>query len=66
MPKQQDMTKNQWWTDRQVAEFFNVSRPTIWKWAKVLDGFPKPHKFGHTTRFSADAVRAYQGTGTTA
>lgn len=29
-------------TDKQVADRFGVSRPTVWRWVRSENGFPKP------------------------
>lgn len=36
------MTKMQYLSDKQLAQRFGVSRPTVWRWARS-DGFPKPY-----------------------
>lgn len=42
-----------WLTDEEVAARYNVSRISIWRWARECD-FPKPRKIsGNTTRWYA-------------
>lgn len=42
-----------------VARAFGVCRATVWNWCKVRDGFPKPQKFGGSTRWCALEVEFY-------
>ncbi len=40
-------------TDKEVAERYGVSVPTIWRWVKTIEGFPQPVKLTTgTTRWS--------------
>lgn len=47
-----------WVTDSFLADYFDVDRTTIWRWAKK-GLIPPPEKFGeNTTRFNFEAVQA--------
>lgn len=47
-------------SDKQLAERFNVSRVTIWRWASQFD-FPKPVKLsGNCTRWNLADVEAWE------
>jgi predicted DNA-binding transcriptional regulator AlpA len=47
-------------TDIAVAKRYSVSRPTIWRWVKSLDGFPGPIKISAgTTRWSVADLEAW-------
>jgi len=41
--------------DKQLAELLQVSRQTIWRWART-GVIPKPFKIGGSTRWSYDEV----------
>lgn len=44
-------TNSQYWTDEDLAERWNVSRDTIWRWAKI-EAIPAPIKLpGNCTRW---------------
>ena len=47
-------------SDRAVAQRYGVSRPTIWRWVKVLKGFPAPIKVSEgTTRWALGDLEAF-------
>lgn len=47
-------------SDRAVAQRYGVSRPTIWRWVKVLRGFPAPVKVSEgTTRWVLGDLEAF-------
>jgi predicted DNA-binding transcriptional regulator AlpA len=47
--------------DKQAAEFFGVSRETIWRWARTIPEFPKPVKVGpNVTGWPLDSLVAYR------
>jgi excisionase family DNA binding protein len=49
----------QFFTDKQLAERFGVSRPTVWRWV-AAGAFPKPIRLGpNVTRWSAADVEAW-------
>lgn len=51
---------NKFLTDQALAERFNTSRPTIWRWAQrgIL---PQPIQLSPgTTRWSADEIDAFE------
>ena len=51
---------SKYWSDRKVAEHFEVARTTPWRWAKEIEDFPKPRKVGpNTSRWVADEILAY-------
>lgn len=45
--------------DSEVAEFFAVTRQTIWNWARKSDGFPQPVKIGGTARWKKSEIETY-------
>ena len=48
-------------SDRQVAERYGVSRPTIWAWLKTDDSFPKPVKLSAgCTRWKLDELLEWE------
>ncbi|MDO8864138.1 hypothetical protein Q6D67_20845 [Haliea sp. E1-2-M8] len=59
MPKNEAPPRSpngKWATDLTLAEYFDVSRCTIWRWAK-LGKLPPPEKIGdNTTRWDFDAA----------
>jgi len=38
-------------SDIEVAAVMSVSRNTIWRWVRGLEGFPQPVKIGGVTRW---------------
>lgn len=49
-----------WLTDIQVGNRYNVSRITPWRWARDVEGFPKPRKLGpNTSRWNASELDEY-------
>ena len=47
-------------SDKDLARRYSVSRPTIWRWAKNLDGFPVPVQITPgTSRWSLEELQAY-------
>ena len=55
------MSNTLYFTDKQVADRFGVSRETIWRWRSTND-FPRPMKLsaGMTRRRLAD-IEAWEG-----
>lgn len=52
--------QRQFWKDTEVAEFFNVTKATIWRWVKSEPGFPRPIKLAKgTTRWAIVDIEAY-------
>jgi len=50
-------------SDVAVAKRYGVSRPTIWRWAKTLQGFPQPARIsGGTTRWWLAELQAFDHT----
>lgn len=48
-------------SDREVAERYKVSPPTIWRWVKTLDGFPQPVKLSPgCTRWRSADLEAFE------
>ncbi|GGB26271.1 helix-turn-helix transcriptional regulator [Allosediminivita pacifica] len=48
-------------SDKEVAERYSVSRPTIWRWVKTAPGFPPPVRLAQgTTRWAVDALAEYE------
>lgn len=48
-------------TDRQLAERLGVSRPTIWRWNREVDDFPKAVKLGPAcTRWRLAEIEAWE------
>lgn len=49
-----------WASDKTLADYFDVSRNTIWRWTK--DGkLPKPEKIGENcTRWDFDKIEALE------
>lgn len=49
-----------WMNVREVAAFFSVSVPTIWRWAKDNPEFPKGHELSRgTTRWYREDLERY-------
>lgn len=47
-------------SDVAVAARYDVSRPTIWRWAKLTPGFPQPVKVSSgTTRWRLEDLQRY-------
>jgi predicted DNA-binding transcriptional regulator AlpA len=56
--KQNQNNPTRWVSDTTLAEYFDVSRCTIWRWAKT-GRLPEPQKLGeNTTRWDFDAAVA--------
>lgn len=54
-------------TDRQVAERYGVTQPTIWRWTKETPGFPQPVKLSPgCTRWKLADLEAFEGRATEA
>lgn len=48
-------------SDKQVAERYSISRPSVWRWVKSVDGFPAPIQLGvGTTRWALEDLEAYE------
>ena len=48
-------------TDKQLAARFGVSRPTIWRWAKIDPDFPKPVTLSPgCTRWRVAEIEAFE------
>lgn len=48
-------------SDREVAIRYSVSRPTIWRWVKEIVDFPEPVKIAKgTTRWHLDDLVEYE------
>lgn len=48
-------------SDRQLADRYNVSKPTIWRWLKSNPDFPKPVRFSPgCTRWKIAEIEAYE------
>lgn len=48
-------------TDKQLAERFGVSRPTIWRWIKTDPYFPSPIKLSpQCTRWRIADIAAWE------
>lgn len=55
-----DDSKPVWLADIQVGNRYNVSRITVWRWAREIADFPKPRKLGpNTTRWSVSQLDEY-------
>lgn len=48
-------------SDKQVARHFGVSKPTIWRWARLgINDFPKPVKLSENcTRWTLGQIAAH-------
>ena len=46
-------------SDVEVAALMSVSRNTIWRWVRGLEGFPQPVKIGGATRWRKADVDKY-------
>ena len=42
----------------QAAEYFGITRQTLWRWSKE-DGFPQPLKRGRVVRYNIAAIQAW-------
>ncbi len=52
---------NRFLSDKQVAERYSISRPSVWRWVKSVDGFPAPIQLGvGTTRWALEDLEAYE------
>lgn len=50
-------------SDRQVAERYGVSAPTVWRWVKDQAGFPQPVKLSPgCTRWRLADLEAFEKT----
>lgn len=50
-------------SDRQLAERYGVSRPTIWAWVKTDPSFPRPKKLSPgCTRWALPEILAWEST----
>ena len=38
-------------SDIEVAQLLSVSRTTVWRWLRDIEGFPEPLKIGGATRW---------------
>lgn len=48
-------------SDQEVASRYSVSRPTIWRWVRVIVGFPNPVKLAKgTTRWHLKDLEEYE------
>ena len=48
-------------SDKQLAERFGVSRPTIWRWVKADPRFPSPIKLSpQCTRWRTADIEAWE------
>lgn len=55
-----------YYTDKDLAEKFQVSRHSIWRWVREED-FPKPIKLGpQAVRWRAEDVQAWEDAKATA
>lgn len=54
--KNTEELKPLWLKDREVGLLLGVSRTTIWQLVKTMADFPKPFKFGCSTRWKAEEV----------
>ncbi len=59
--KQHHQPSRKWVSDRTLAEYFEVSRCTIWRWVKI-GKLPAPEKIGlNTTRWNfSDVIEALE------
>lgn len=57
----EDQPRKLFLSDKEVAERYSVSRPTIWRWVKTVPGFPSPvHLARGTTRWAVAALEEYE------
>lgn len=48
-------------SDKQVAERYGVTRPTVWRWLKTDRTFPKPISLSPgCTRWRLDEIEAWE------
>lgn len=48
-------------SDGELARRFNVSRQSIWRWARMNPKFPKPRKLSNgTTRWFLPEIEAWE------
>lgn len=46
---------------KQIANRYGASEVTIWRWARELEGFPKPIKLGpNCTRWLLSSIEAWE------
>jgi predicted DNA-binding transcriptional regulator AlpA len=44
---------------KSVCERYQISRGTLWRWSRALEGFPQPVRAGRVTLFDVNAIDAY-------
>lgn len=50
-----------YFSDNDLARRYNVARPTVWRWARVQDDFPKPVKLTPgCTRWKASEIEVWE------
>lgn len=48
-------------SDKQVAERYGVTRPTVWRWLKSDPAFPKPISLSPgCTRWKLDEIESWE------
>lgn len=48
-------------SDKQIAERYGVSRPTVWRWLKTDPEFPKPVSLSPgCTRWKLDEIESWE------
>lgn len=48
-------------SDKQIAERYGVTRPTVWRWLKADPTFPKPISLSPgCTRWSLQEIEAWE------
>ena len=52
-------------SDIEVAQLLSVSRTTVWRWLRDIEGFPEPLKIGGATRWRRADVAKFVSSLTT-
>jgi len=47
------------WRPDEVADFFGVSKSTIYRWEQEREDFPPSFKVGHTKRWRREVILEY-------
>jgi len=48
-------------SDKQIAERYGVTRPTVWRWLKTDPAFPKPISLSPgCTRWKLDEIESWE------
>jgi prophage regulatory protein len=57
------MTEKIFYTDKELAIRYSISRESIWRWARIGE-FPKPIKLNGSSRWNIDQLLEWEKTKT--